>query len=143
MYPDRLLRCAVRFAAAISLAAAVLVIGLSAGGWAATPKAGKPASAKTEATPEKIQQLMTLLADPKVRDWLEQESKAEAAQERKSGSDETSVSHYIDKRVGATREHIVALAAAIPDLPDQFAQAEARISADLGDRGRIKVLLHL
>ena len=36
---------------------------------AATAKAGKPAaSTKSEATPEKIQQLMALLADPKVRD---------------------------------------------------------------------------
>src|SRR5215472_1341466 len=144
MYPDKLIGYAVRYAATICFAVAVLAIGLPSGAWAATPKAGKPAvSAKTEATPEKIQQLMTLLADPKVRDWLEQESKAEAAQERKSGTEETSVSHYFDERIGATREHIVALAAAIPDLPNQFAQAEARISADLGDRGRIKVLLHL
>ena len=144
MYPDKLIGYAVRYAATICFALAVLAIGLPSGTWAATPKAGKPAaSAKTEATPEKIQQLMTLLADPKVRDWLEQESKAEAAQERKSGTEETSVSHYFDERIGATREHIVALAAAIPDLPNQFAQAEARISADLGDRGRIKVLLHL
>ena len=75
MYPDKLIGYAVRYAATICFAVAVLAIGLPSGTWAATPKAGKPAaSAKTEATPEKIQQLMTLLADPKVRDWLEQES---------------------------------------------------------------------
>src|SRR6516165_10681179 len=71
MYPDKLIGYAVRYAATICFALAVLAIGLPSGAWAATPKAGKPAaSAKTEATPEKIQQLKTLLADPKVRDWL-------------------------------------------------------------------------
>jgi small-conductance mechanosensitive channel len=144
MYPDKSIGCAVRYAAAICLAAIILAIGLPTVGWAATPKAGKPAaSANSEATPEKIQQLMTLLADPKVRDWLDKESKAEAAQARASDAEETSVSHYFDERIGATRDHIVALATAFPDLPNQFEQAEARISADLGDRGRIKVLLHL
>jgi small-conductance mechanosensitive channel len=111
---------------------------------AAAPKAGKPAaSGQSEVMPEKIQELMALLADPKVRDWLEKESKAEAAQAQDADAGETSVSHYFGERIGATREHIVALAAALPDLPNQFQQAEARVSADLGNRGRIKILLHL
>jgi len=144
MHPDKPMGRIVTRVVAICFAVAILAIGLPHVGWAAAPKAAKPAaSEKSEATPEKIQQLMTLLGDPKVRDWLEQESKAEAAEERRSSGEETSVSHYFDERVGATREHIVALAAALPELPNQFAQAEARISADLGDRGRIKVLLHL
>jgi moderate conductance mechanosensitive channel len=144
MYRDRLIGCAVRCGAAICVAVVILAIGLPIDASAAAPaKPGKPAPGKSEATPEKIQQLMTLLADPKVRDWLDQESKAEAAQERRSSGEDTSVSHYFDERIGATREHIVALAAAIPELPNQFAQTEARISADLGDRGRIKILLHL
>ncbi len=129
---------------AICLAAAVLAIGLPTDASAATPKAGKPAaSAKSEATPEKVQQLMTLLADPKVQDWLEQESKAEAAQARKSDGETNSISEEFDSDVAAVREHIVALGAALPDLPNQFEHAAALVSADLGDRGRVKVLLHL
>jgi small-conductance mechanosensitive channel len=125
-------------------AATILATAPLSAAFAAAPNAGKPAaSAKGEATPEKIQELMTLLADPKVRDWLEKESKAEAAQARGSDAEETSVSHYFDERVAATREHIVALTAALPELPNQFGQAEAKISTDLGDRGRIKILLHL
>src|SRR5215468_8949760 len=126
----------------ICLAAAILATMASSGGFAAAQKATKPTQSE-DATPQKVQELMTLLADPKVRDWLEKESKAEAAQTQGSDAEETSVSRYFDHRIGATREHLVALAAALPDLPAQFGQAEAKISADLGDRGRIKILLHL
>jgi moderate conductance mechanosensitive channel len=135
---------AVQRVAAVLFAATILATAPLSAALAATPKAGKPAaSSKSEATPEKIQELMTLLADPKVRDWLEKESKAEAAQAKVSDAEETSFSHEFNAHVAAIREHIAGLAAALPDVPSQFEQAEARISADLGDRGRIKVLLHL
>jgi small-conductance mechanosensitive channel len=81
-----------------------------------------------------------LLADPKVRDWLERESKAEAAQGKVTEAETTSISHYFDSRVAATREHIVALGAALPDLPDQIATVHGLVSADLGSQGRIKAL---
>src|SRR5262249_20690504 len=135
---------ALRRAAAALCAVTLLATAPVSPALTAVPKASKSAaSEKSETTPEKIQELMTLLADPKVRDWLEKESKAEAAQARGSDAEETSVSRYFDKRIGATREHIIGLATALPDLPNQFGQAEAKISTDLGDRGRIKILLHL
>jgi moderate conductance mechanosensitive channel len=131
-------------AAAVFLAAIILATAPSSGALAAASKAGKPApSEKSEATPEKIQELMVLLADPKVRDWLEQESKAEIAQENKSDEETNSISHEFDSHVAAVREHIVALGAALPDLPNQFEHAATLVSADLGDRGRLKVLWHL
>ena len=109
---------------------------------AATAKAGRPvASTKSEATPEKIQQLMALLADPKVRDWLEQESKAEAASEQ--AVTEESVSQALDGRLAAMREHIVALGAAVPDLPNQFERGHDLVTNDLGERGRTKAMLLL
>jgi small-conductance mechanosensitive channel len=123
----------------ICLAAAILATMASSGGFAAAQKATKPAQSE-DATPQKIQELMTLLADPKVRDWLEQESKAEAAQEKASDPEASSVSHYFDTRVAAVREHIVALGTAIPELPNQIERAYGRVSADLGDHGRLKAL---
>jgi hypothetical protein len=66
-------------AVALCFAATILAATLPTHGFAATQKATKPPLSE-EATPQKIQELMTLLADPKVRDWLERESKAEAAQ---------------------------------------------------------------
>jgi moderate conductance mechanosensitive channel len=130
-----------RVAAALFAATILATVPVSAAP-AATAKAGKPAaSTKSEATPEKIQQLMALLADPRVRDWLEQESKAEAASEQ--GVTEESVSQALDGRLAAMREHIVALGATVPDLPNQFDRGHDLVTADLGEHGRTKALLLL
>jgi hypothetical protein len=67
--------------AAISLGAIIFAAVLPCGGFAATQKAAKPSTSE-EASPKQIQELMTLLADPKVRNWLEQESKVEGASEQ-------------------------------------------------------------
>ena len=123
------------------LAAWLLFAGLLPGAEAATPqKAAKPTTSE-EASPKQIQELTTLLADPKVRNWLEQQAKAEAASE-KAGTEE-SVSEALDSRLAAIREHIVALARTIPGLPEQFRQSHARVTADIGDKGRAESLLLL
>jgi len=113
---------------------------LSGAAAASAAAANRSPAASEEATPKQIQELMTLLADPKVRDWLEQESKAKAAQARATDAEAISISHEFDSRVAAIREHIVALGAALPDLPDQIEHAHGLVSADLGDHGRIKGL---
>jgi moderate conductance mechanosensitive channel len=126
--------------AAISLAAIIFATVLPCGGFAATQKATK-SSTSEEASPKQIQELTTLLADPKVRNWLEQQAKAEAASER--AATEESVSQALDDRLAAIREHIVALAATVPDLPNQFQRGHDLVTANLGDRGRTKALLLL
>jgi small-conductance mechanosensitive channel len=126
-------------AAAICLAAVIVTTISPSGGFAATQK-GTKLSANGEATPQKIQELMTLLADPKVRDWLEQESKAEAAQARESDGETNSISHEFGSHVAAIREHIVALGVALPDLPNQFGHAAGLVNAELGTHGRAKAL---
>jgi small-conductance mechanosensitive channel len=129
-------------AAAICLAAVIVTTISPAGGFAAAQKGTKP-SANGEATPQKIQDLMTLLADPKVRDWLEQESKAEASQARASDAEASSISHELDTHLGAIRDHIVALGIALPELPDELGHAAGLVNAELGSHGRAKALLLL
>jgi small-conductance mechanosensitive channel len=126
--------------AAVCVAAVILLLMSSSGGLAAAQKPTK-ASSNAEATPQQIQQLMTLLADPKVRDWLEQQSKAEAASERATA--EEPVSRVLDSRLAAIRGHILALAGTIPDLPNQFERGHDLVSSDLGENGRVKALLLL
>ena len=126
--------------AAIALAAVIFTVVLPCGGFAATSKATKPSTSE-EASPKQIQELMTLLADPKVRNWLEKESKAEAASEQ--AATEESVSQELDGRLAAMREHIVTLAGTVPDLPNQYWRGHALVSADLGEHGRVKALLLL
>ncbi len=122
--------------------ALILLLALYSGAGAAsgTLPARPPAADETTAPPPQVRELLTLLADPKVRDWLEKESKAEAAHVKGSEAETSSVSHYFDSRVAVIREHIVALGAALPDLPNQLETAHSLVSADLGDHGRIEAL---
>jgi small-conductance mechanosensitive channel len=126
--------------AAISLGAIIFAAVLPCGSFAATQKAANP-STSAEASPKQIQELMTLLADPKVRNWLEKESKAEAASEQAAG--EESVSQELDGRLAVIREHIVALAGTVPDLPNQYWRGHDLVTANLGEHGRTKALLLL
>jgi small-conductance mechanosensitive channel len=84
---------------------------------------------------------MALLADPKVRDWLEKESAAAASQKPAPEAETVSVSHYFDTRIGAIREHITALAAALPDLPNQFERAVGLLQGDVPRRGTVLLLV--
>jgi hypothetical protein len=127
-------------AIAISVAATISATVLPCDGFAATQKATK-SSTSEEASPKQIQELMTLLGDPKVRNWLDQQSKAQAAAEH--AAMEESVAQALDGRLAAIREHFVALARAVPDLPNQYWQGHERVTADLGDNGRTKALLLL
>ena len=105
--------------AAIFLSAALL-----SGAAAATHKGAGGASSASgkEATAPEIAEFTALLANPKVQKWLlEQQHAAEAAEKPKPH--EETVSEYIDSRIGATREHVGALAAALPGLPNEFEQA--------------------
>jgi moderate conductance mechanosensitive channel len=124
------------------VAALILSVALSSGAASDSRPKQSPAAGETE-TPPQIRELMTLLADPKVRGWLEQQRLAEASHRPAPDAETSSVSHYFDARVGAIREHIVALGAALPDLPKQFAHAASLVTADLGGHGRAKVLLLL
>src|SRR6516164_6527515 len=140
MYESRTILRITGLATAISLGAIIFTAVLPCGGFAATQKAAKPSTSE-EASPKQIQELMTLLADPKVRNWLEKESKAEAASEQ--AATEESVSQELDGRLAAMREHIVTLAGTVPDLPKQYERGHDLVTADLGEHGRVKALLLL
>src|SRR6516164_3829654 len=72
----------------------------------------------------KIHELLTLLAEPKVQEWLEKQGEAKAVAGSAQEND-NSVEDYLNSRAGAIHEQIVALARAIPDLPNQFERAAA------------------
>jgi len=134
-----------RWAALIWLAAIVLFSTvLPYGAFAAQQAGGKAAApASEEATQPKIHEFVTLLADPKIQQWLKEQDQAKATTGSRLDSAEMSMSHYLDGRLGAIREHIVALGRTIPDLPNQFWRGRARITEDLGENGRVKALLLL
>jgi hypothetical protein len=99
-----------------------------------------PAAGEGAPTSPKVHELVTLLADPTVQEWLKQEDEKKSAAEAPD-SPENSVSSLMDARLGAIRDHIVALAAAVPDLPNQFERAVGLLQAKIPRRGTVVVLV--
>jgi small-conductance mechanosensitive channel len=124
------------------LAAAVVLAGLLTGA-AAASTTNRAAGTGAEADPPQIQQLLSLLADPKVQTWLKQQNEAKAAVASAGDTAGESVSHALDTHLAAIREHIVALAGTVPDLPNQYERGHDLVTADLGEHGRTKALLLL
>jgi moderate conductance mechanosensitive channel len=133
---------AARHITTICFAALVFAI-LPLSGVIAAQPTKSTAATEAETTPAKVHELLTLLADPKVQEWLQKEVKAEAASVSAQKSAEVSVSHMMDTQLGAIRAHIVALVAAAPDLPNQIERGSRLVTAELGDGGRIRALLLL
>jgi len=125
-------------------AAMILLVLLSLGPTTAPAQAAAEKSPTGAATnPPQIQLFLTLLADPKVQEWLQQQSEAKAAGTSGQDIGNEAISQALDARLATIRAHIVALTRAIPDFPNQFWRGHDRVSADLGENGRIKALLLL
>jgi len=75
MYQGRWIAGAARHITAICLAALVFLIGPLSCAFAAQP-AKSTAPSEADKTPAKVRELLTLLADPKVQEWLDKEAKA-------------------------------------------------------------------
>jgi len=100
MHQGKPIAGAARHITAICLAALVFAIGPLPCAFAAQPaKSAAPSGAET--TPAKIHELLTLLADPKVQEWLDNEAKAKAASQSAPENVEESISHYFDAQLGA------------------------------------------
>ena len=140
MHRAKFARGAALWTAALGFAA-IILLPVGPGAVAKTGAVAAPAKAATSAEPPaQVRALLNLLADPAVQKWLEREGVQPAVPTLKPKNG-VSVSDYLDSRMGAMRAHIVALAAAIPDLPTEYRRASALVSADLGDGGRLKALL--
>jgi small-conductance mechanosensitive channel len=123
------------------LAAALLLAGLVAVAHAA-PAA---AQAAPGAPPAQVQHLLDLLADPAVRDWLDKQRAGGPALPPSGLGQETAppgtAGSYMASRTDAVRQHIRALVAAAPDVPDEIERLLVILSLDLEERGFVEVLL--
>jgi moderate conductance mechanosensitive channel len=133
--PWRSMRALTTCVAAVLLSAALL------SGAAAAPhgSAGNGSSGHEAATPPEIAEFMALLANPKIQKWLVEQHPAEAS--KQPAPKEETVSQYVDGRIGAIREHFVALGSALPDLPNEFERAYSVLQADIPRRGTVVVLV--
>ncbi len=121
------------FVAAIVLAAAMSV-----------PVIAQEAAPAAE-PPAKVQELLKLLDDPAVREWLAQHQAGTAAAQPTTPAappeQEMGASSYFAGRIAAIREHISALVAALPKLPAELERAGIILGLEFQERGLIKILL--
>jgi moderate conductance mechanosensitive channel len=132
---------AVRQVAAICLATVIIAVGPLYAAHAAQSKAGKPAASEEGATSPAVAEFIALLGDPKVQKWLEEQHAAEASKKPAPDAETDSVSDYFDSRIRGTREHITALASALPDLPNQFERGVGLLQAEIPRRGTVLLLV--
>src|SRR6516165_1616150 len=115
-------------AAVIVLATIILAMATLRGAFAEQQPAASP----------KVHELATALA----QEWLKEQGVATSAPAPPAQEADSSVD-YVTSGIGAIHDQIMALAGAIPDLPNEFQRAVARVTAIDPDSGRGQVFLDL
>lgn len=96
--------------------------------WAQTQPVAEP-------PPEKVDQLIQLLADPSVRDWLARQlpsaNPPDAAAEPPPAMEQSMVSSMLDR----IKHHVGRIAAAWPELPAKFERTSDILMVEFADRG--------
>jgi len=135
---QRIIARAWRVALALALCTAV----------AGPARAQDKAAADIGAPPAKVQELLQLLDDPAVRDWLTQHHGTTApaaasppAAAAAPADAAMTPSGYFAERITAIRQHLGALAAAVPKLPQEIERCGIILSLEFEDRGLIGILL--
>jgi moderate conductance mechanosensitive channel len=118
--------------------AALLIFGAAATGAyaAAKPGSGQAAAVPSKEPPAQIRALLILLADPAVQKWLEKEG---AAAPPAKAAAHPEAMQMMSSGLGRIREHMMALVAAIPNLPAEYSQAYDRRQTELAGRGRFPI----
>jgi small-conductance mechanosensitive channel len=125
-----------RLPTALAVVTGLLLLLLSA-----APAMAQDAPAAQKDTPPQVRALLDLLADPAVRDWLQQQHAAQAAPPAASAGPEMTPSGELANRLEAIRQHLHTLAAALPTVPDEFERAWIILSLEFQENGLGSVLL--
>src|SRR5262245_13461473 len=102
------------------------------------PPAQKEAPAQVRELPDllsdpAVRKLLALRAHPDVRDWLQQQHAAPAA--GPAAAPDTTTCADIANHVATMRQHLQALAAALPTVPAEFERAGMTLSIELKETG--------
>ncbi len=108
---------------------------------AAPALAQETPTAPAAETPAQVRELLDLMADPAVRDWLDKQRAAPTAAAPASAGPQTTPSGHLAARLAAVRQHLRALAAALPTLPTEFERAGIILSLEFEEKGVLGVLL--
>ncbi len=90
------------------------------------------AQAATEPAPEKVRALLQILSDPEVKNWIEQQRAAPAADvAARVAADEAMMAGQID----GIRAHLASIGAAIPHFRGALAEAAAKLHGEMAAEG--------
>lgn len=120
----------------------MVVVASGAGG--PVPSRAETVPAPTEAdTPVKVEELLRLLDDPEVRNWLEEGRRATAPPAAGLAPESVMVDPggYLAGRVAAISAHIDGLIAAIPALPREVARTGTALAEAAGEGGALRGVL--
>jgi moderate conductance mechanosensitive channel len=106
----------------------------------AAPLGSPPARTSEPAPPEAVRELVRLLADPELREWLRARL-AEPAAPPALAPAETGAMGMVEGRLEVIRSQLHASAAALPRVPDALAAAWATLRRDLRVTGVLGALL--
>jgi len=110
-----------------SILAAALLIG-------AQPAVAQPA-------PEKVKELVQLLADPDVQRWIAQQRSAPAPVQGASAPTDPDGDAMMSGQIDAIRTHLAALQGGFPKVPGALAEASQRVHAEMAAHGMGSVFL--
>ncbi|MGH6933544.1 MAG: mechanosensitive ion channel domain-containing protein [Dongiaceae bacterium] len=108
---------------------------------AASAMAQESSTAPVDDSAPKVRQLLELLADPAVRDWIEQRRQAADEAPAVPSQAATSTSGYVAGRITAIRAHLAALAAAAPTIPRELNRTSIILSLEFQERGLVNILI--
>jgi small-conductance mechanosensitive channel len=97
-------------------------------------------SPPAETPPAKVRELVDLLSDPAVREWLERQRTSDVVIPTPPAAEEAPTS-YLATRLSAIRQHIKGLVSALPTLPEEFERAGANLSRELQETGLLRTIL--
>src|SRR5712672_2006360 len=89
--------------------------------------------------PAKIRELLDLLGDPQVQDWIKAQQAAKAAEPAAAPSTPAKSPDLLASRLTAIRDHFAGLAAIIPQMPAEFQRAGDELVAEAHGRSLFAV----
>jgi moderate conductance mechanosensitive channel len=117
-------------------AASVLSLGSAA--WAQnTP----PPSASAAPPPEKLDQLIELLSDPAIKEWVAKQAQAPATSAQPAAPAGAMEESAMSSMLSHIKSHLERLAAAVTRLPQEFGRARDIMMLEFADRGLIGIFL--
>ena len=108
-----------------------------------TAAGAQPAAGPDSESSSEVRLFLDLLEDPQVRAWIEEQRERAPAVEAEDSPEPMMSPRMVSSRIDRVRQHLAALAATLPHMPEEFNRIRAGLSLELSDTGPIMVVFLL